>query len=474
MRHAAEHVTEDLYPDSLEINGQRFAVKYRFEPGHALDGVTLVVPLALLNQLDERRGEWLVPGLLRDKITNLMKALPKGLRKHFVPVPQAVTAAMDALGTQEADLMEALSRALHRKLGVEVPAEAWTVEGLPPFLRMNYSVLGDDGKEVAGGRDLPELRKELGVAARRIFSENAATGLERSGLTSWDMDELPEQVQFIRSGQTVVGYPALVDEGKSVGVSIIDTETEAAAAMRKGLVRLFQFAVPDQVKFLARNLPGFNAMSLRYAVAADDGVKQDKGKLAERLRDELVAAICDRAFFIEADPVRDRAQFQARAARAKTRLMDVANEMCKVVTETLTVLQSAKAKLADPRLAAWPRALTEARSHLRELLPPGFIGSTPFEQLRQFPRYLRAVEGRLDKLPGNPERDADWVQQIARFKAAWVQRMESDHTRGLRDPRVEAFRWMLEELRVSLWAQQLKTPYPVSFKRLEKFWSELR
>jgi ATP-dependent helicase HrpA len=161
-------------------------------------------------------------------------------------------------------------------------------------------------------------------------------------------------------------------------------------------------------------------------------------------------------------------------ARAKTRVMDVANEMCRVVTETFAAYQSARAKLTEPRYAQWPRALTDIRHHLKELLPSGFIVSTAFEHLRNFPRYLRAVEGRLDKLPANPERDAEWMLQIARFKAAWVERVDADRARGVYDERVEAFRWMLEELRVSLWAQQLKTPYPVSFKRLERIWAELR
>ena len=474
MRHAAEHITADLYPDHIEINGQRFELNYRFEPSHVLDGVTMRVPLALLNQIDEKRCEWLVPGLLRDKITHLIKALPKGLRKHFVPVPQSVTAAMEALGAPESDLFVALSQALHRKIGVAVPVEAWSSAELPPFLRMNFSVLDTEGKEQASGRDLAELRKLLGVAARRVFSENISSGLERKGLTKWDIDELPEQVQFVRAGHTIVGYPALVDEGDSVAVAVIDTEIEARNAMRKGLVRLFQLAAPDQIKLLARSLPGFSALALHYLVWAEDVGKQDKIKLSERLRDELVSGICQRAFFIEAEPVRDKVEFQQRVARARARLTDVANELCREVAEILVVYQLVKAALVEPRNAQWPRALTDIRHHLRDLLPPAFISLTPFEHLRHFSRYLRAVEGRLSKLASNPERDADWMQQIARLQAAWSERTETDRARGIDDPRVAAFHWMLEELRVSLWAQQLKTPYPVSFKRLERYWSELR
>ncbi len=264
MRHSAEQVTEDLFPDALVVGMQTFDLAYRFEPGHALDGVTMIVPLHLLNQLDERRCEWLVPGLLRDKITYLIKGLPKGLRKHFVPVPQVVTDCMEILDPDSGPLTEALSQALFKKTGVEVPAEAWDLADLPPHLLMNFSVVDEHGKEIGCGRDLPQLRSQLGVKARRTFSAAASAGFERKGLTSWDFDELPEQVEVDRGGRKLVGYPAIADEGKSVALTLLDTEAEAEAATRKGLRRLFQLALPEQMKFLARNLPGFTELQLRY------------------------------------------------------------------------------------------------------------------------------------------------------------------------------------------------------------------
>jgi ATP-dependent helicase HrpA len=477
MRHAAEHVTEELFPDSLVVGMQTFPVSYRFEPGHVLDGVTMTVPLHLLNQVDEHRCEWLVPGLLRDKVTHLIKQLPKGMRKHFVPVPQTVTACMEILDPEEGSLTDALSHALFRKIGVEVPAQAWTGVELPAHLLMNFRVVDDKGVEIAGGRDLPALRNQLGVKARRTFSETASTAFERKGSTTWDFGSLPEQIEVSRSAGKLIGYPAIVDEGKSVGLTLLDTEAEAEAASRRGLRRLFRLVLAEQMKFLARSLPGFNEMLLRYALLEDGGrekaARADKAQLAERLREELVTAVCDRAFFVESEPVRDQKAFDARVSKAKTRLMDVAQEVCRIVGEILAEHQALRTKMSSAQYAAWPRTLGDIRSQLKELMGPGFIASVPFERLKHYPRYLRAIAVRLDKLASNPERDANWQQQLARYWQAYQARLAADRARGIRDPRLEDLRWMLEELRVSLWAQQLKTPYPVSFKRVEKFCAEL-
>ena len=473
MRHAAEQITEDLFPDSLAVGMQTFDLSYRFDPGHALDGVTLSVPLHLLNQLDERRCEWLVPGLLRDKLTYLVKGLPKGVRKHFVPVPQVVTACLEILEPDNVALTEALSQALFKKTGIEIAPDAWDVADLPPHLLMNFRVIDEQENELAAGRDLAALRNQLGIKARRTFSETASVAFERKGALGWEFDELPEQVEVDRGRGKLVGYPAIVDEGNSVGLSLLDTEAEAHAATRRGLRRLFQLALPEHMKSLARSLPGFNDLQLRYALLDDQGARQDKVRVADRLREELITAICDRAFFVEQEPVRNRKQFETRVAKGKTRLMDVAQEICRIAGEILVEHQAVRAKMALPAYAAWPRAVADMRAQLRELLPPGFLAAVPFERLKHYPRYLKAVAMRLDKLASNPERDANWQQQLARYWQNYQTRLVADRARGLRDPELEELRWMLEELRVSLWAQQLKTPYPVSFKRVEKYWSEL-
>ena len=473
MRHAAEQITEDLFPDALTLGMQTFDLSYRFDPGHVLDGVTMTVPLHLLNQVDERRCEWLVPGLLRDKLTYLLKGLPKGLRKHFVPVPQVVTACMEILEPDSTPLTDALSQTLFKKTGVEVPVEAWDVADLPPHLLMNFRVVDEQEQEVGSGRDLPALRNQLGVKARRTFSETASSAFERKGSISWDFDELPEQVEVDRGRGKLVGYPAIVDEGKSVGLTLMDTDAEADAATRRGLRRLFQLALPEHMKSLARSLPAFTEMQLRYSLLDDQSGKQDKSAVADRLREELVTAICDRAFFVEQEAVRNRKQFETRVAKGKMRLMDVAQEICRISGEILVEHQALRTKLSQPQYAAWPRALADIRGQLKELLAPGFLAIVAFERLKHYPRYIRAIAMRLDKIASNPERDANWQQQLARYWLGYQTKLVTDRARGVRDPKLEEMRWMLEELRVSLWAQQLKTPYPVSFKRVEKYWSEL-
>jgi ATP-dependent helicase HrpA len=339
---------------------------------------------------------------------------------------------------------------------------------------MIFRVIDEKGEELAMGRDLVELRAQLGVKARRSFTESAGSHFERKGLAAWDFGELPEIMEVERAGQKIVGFPALADEGDSVSLVLVDTEREAELATRRGLRRLFRLAAPEQVKYLARNLPGLSEMALRYVLLLEgQGVRGDKASVTERLREELVAAACDRAFFVDSEPVRERKAFDARVVKAKTRLAEVANELCRLTAEILTAHQALRTRLSEPRYAAWPRAIGDIRAQLKSMLSEGFIVSVPFEHLKHYPRYLEAVGVRLDKLASNPERDADWQQRLARFSQMLSTRLEQDRLRGVRDPKVEEFRWMLEELRVSLWAQQLKTPHPVSIKRLEKYWAEL-
>ena len=474
MRHAAEEITEQRFPPALEVGGGAYALAYKFEPGHPLDGVTMTVPLHLLNQLDERRCEWLVPGLLRDKIGHLIRGLPKNLRNSFVPVPQYVTAVLEAFEPDERSLLPALSEALERQTGVEVPLDAWDLDDLPAHLRMNFRVVDDQGSELAMARDLPALRTQLGVKARRQFSESAREKLERSRITTWDFGELPEQVEFNRNGQTLVGHPALVDEGDSVSLVVLDTEHDAQAATRKGLRRLFQLAAPEQIKHMARSLPGFQDMTLRYSLLLElEGGKQEKGAISDRLRQELSDAICDRAFFVEDAEIRSAADFHERVGKAKTRLMDVASEVCRVMGEILIEYQALRPRINQQGVPVWQRVMTDIRNQLKELLWPGFLPSTPLSRLKHFPRYLKAIQVRLDKFGIDPAKDAQWQQQIANWWQAYQGRIAADRKRGAHNAKLDEVRWMLEELRVSLWAQQLKTPYPISFKRLDRYWSEL-
>jgi ATP-dependent helicase HrpA len=266
-----------------------------------------------------------------------------------------------------------------------------------------------------------------------------------------------------------------VDEGKSVSLVLLDTEQEAEAATHRGLRRLFQLAAVEQVRHLGRNLRGLQDMALKYTLLAEiDGTRpHDKASAIEKLQDELVVAICDRAFFVEDARIRDKAAFDARVVKARTRLMEVANEVCSLANEILAEYYALRPRIRQPGAQAWQRLMNDIKAQLKALLASGFVVGVPYARLKHYPRYLKAIGARLDKFPSNPARDAQWQEVLAGWWRQWNQRLEVDRARGVRNPKLEEFRWMLEELRVSLWAQQLKTPYPVSFKRVEKAWEEI-
>ena len=436
---------------------------YRFEPGHVLDGVTLTVPLHLLNQLDPRRLDWLVPGMLREKVNALLRALPKHTRKLLVPVPETVTACLVELDKRPADtgpqmLTDALVWALTRAKGIDVAPDEWVRSDLPLHLSMNICVVDDEDAEIASGRDLQALRDELGVQAQKRFApENA---WEREGLTAWEGFELPESVTFDREGQKLTGYPALVDADESVTLTLMDTPEKASAATRLGVNRLVRLELKEQMKFLERSLPGFSQLALLYANLGS----------AEQLRNDMIAAVVDRAVWAEEAPVRDHHAFEARVKQVKSRLLVVVQEYARLAAELLSEGQTVRKTLDGPLAAKWLEACADMRRQLAHLVFPGFILHVPYTRLQQYPRYLKAMTRRLEKIANAPERDSKWTAEIARLSKQYEDRLSKHRKAGVSDPHLDEFRWQLEELRVSLFAQELKTPAPVSVKRLEKLW----
>ncbi|MBI2313409.1 MAG: ATP-dependent RNA helicase HrpA [Betaproteobacteria bacterium] len=465
MRHGAGGVTEAQFPETMEVAGATLELSYRFEPGHPLDGVTVTVPLALLNQLEATPFDWLVPGLLREKVNALIRSLPKQLRRAFVPLPECVTDCLmelDRMGAaRERLLTEALSLALKRLRQVEVPPEAWDTAGLPAHLHMNYRVTDDEGKELAAGRDLQKLKDELGGAAEKSFAPQA--DWDRSGITRWDFGALPQSVEFERGGRRLTGYPALVDDGAGVRLTLLDTADKAQEATQRGIVRLYRLEMKEQMKFIERNLPGFQQMALAYAPLGN----------ADELREELLAATVDRAVWAEGGEIRDANAYQARGRQAKVRLPVVAQELARVVGEILTLAQAVKKSLDGPAGRAFRHAESDMRRQLENLVFRGFITRVPYVRLQHTPRYLKAMQRRLEKLPGAVERDQRHTAEINALWKQYEQRLDRHRKAGRRDPRLEEFRWQLEELRVSLFAQELKTPYPVSVKRLQKLWQSM-
>lgn len=470
MRHAAAEITEAQFPETLHVDDVDLKLRYRFDPGHPLDGVTATVPLHLLNKLEAAPFDRLVPGMIREKVSFAFKALPKSIRRHLVPLPEQVTAFLTECGrgaTREEGgedretFATALARHVQRVVGAPVATEVVEAIAYPQHLRMNFRVVDDAGRELASGRDLAELKTQLGQAAQLTFSA-ADTGIERENIRVWDFGDLPREISFTRNGRKLTGYPALVDEGGSVAIRLFDVRQAADAAMRAGARRLVRLALKEQMRQFEKNLRGFDqaALQLRGVASVDD------------LKEDLIAAIADRAFIGEDAMPRTLHEFEAQRARARTRLPAVTEAACRLLAAIAAEYQHVMLRLASSGgMLARPAA--DIRAQLARLVHKGFFSATPWERLSHLPRYLKAMQVRFDKYPNDPGRDAKHAASIAEWWKRYEERLDRQRKTGAVDPRLEEFRWHIEELRVSLHAQELKTPYPVSAKRLQKLWTAM-
>ncbi|MGQ5524005.1 ATP-dependent RNA helicase HrpA [Chitinimonas sp. PSY-7] len=496
MRHAGEAITEQQFPPQLTLDGIDLPLAYRFEPGHLLDGVTVQLPLHLLNKVNGYAFDWLVPGLIREKITLLVKSLPKNVRRLCVPVPDFVTRMLVELdkADRKSALMPQLAHAVSRGVGQPVSMDEFDTSDLPPHLRMNIRVVDDAGQELASGRDLVALRAKLGEAAQITFREVAASpassahtstnkgaavsgkphrqsdnvaptkskasgpSIEKEGITSWDFGDLPAKLTFERHGAMLTGFPALVPHESTCAIRLFDVESIAKAEHRKGVVRLMQFELKEQVKQLPKCFPNFTQTALLLRGVTD----------SDSLMDDLVTTVCDRAFIGEDPLPRSKKDFDNQRQRAKTRLPAVRDAAYRVLQEVATEHQQLQNLLSKP-----VRIQSELRQQLGKLVYKGFLSTTPWEQLTHLSRYLKAIKVRLEKFNANQIRDAQRGEEVAALWARWEAEQDKWRKQG-RDPApLLPFRWMLEELRVGLFAQELRTPYPVSVKRLAKMLEDL-
>ena len=470
MLHGAEGVTAELYPDAVTVEGVKLALQYRYDPGNAADGITAVVPLAALNQLPAEPFEWLVPGYLAEKIVALIRSMPKPLRVQFIPAPEVAQAAAGALEFGRGSLLDALAQVLGKRAGMQLNRTAFDVETLPDHLRMNFRVTDAAGKAFAAGRDLEEIRQKLGVKARETFSSMPPTEYHCDRITRWDFGNLPEHLELRRMGMTLLGYPALVDKGSSVSTRVLDAPATARAAMRGGLRRLFMIQVGEELKYLSRKLPGIEQMALHYATLGT----------YDELKHDLLMAAADLALFGEEDDtaanrVRTRDAFAARAQEGWKRLTQSANEIAAAVTETLVLRHQVLQRLSEDFPPLLLPAGRDMREQLARLFPPRFLINTPTVWLRHIPRYLKGMQVRLQRLfNAGLARDAAASAELSPLWRAYIEREQAHRARGLNDPALQQFRWMLEELRVSLFAQELKTSVPVSVKRLEALWEQVQ
>ena len=468
MRHGAHDITEVQFPENLTLpDGNELPLVYRFDPSHVLDGVTVRVPLPLLNRLDARQLDHLVPGLIRDKVTWYFKALPKQIRRMLVPLPQAVTEFLErhANSGNSLSLENSLEQFILRKTTLTVPPETWRAADIPMHLRMNIQVVDDAGEELAMSRDLSALQMQLGNAAQQDFMkrdrEHKKIAIERDHISRWDFADLPTIIVFERNGQQLQGYPALVDQTEDVAIRVFDTTEAADSAMRLGVRRLLCLALKEQLKQLEKSLPGLKQAAMQLTTRINPG----------DLKQDMLNAIIDRALLADDPLPRSESEFAAQCQRARNRLPEVASVLARLLQLIGAEYQILMGKLSTIRIDIIKNDLND---QLNNLVYPGFLSHTPWQRLSHVPRYLKGMLLRIEKFPANPERDLRNSMEIAALWQQYCQRLEKHQKTAVVDKNLHEFRWQVEELRISLFAQELKTPYPVSVKRLQKLWESVR
>ncbi len=521
MRHEAAGITTQSFPKTMRLGGVDCLTTYLHEPGDAKDGMTVTVPLFVLNQVNDERCEWLVPGMLKDKIQALLKSLHQRPRSRLVPLPESAARMAAELNVPEAygatGLVDALLKKVRDATQVDVQRADFKLDMLSPHLFMNFRVVDEHGRQLGTGRNLGALKAELGAKARGAFQ--ALAGLKLSGLnvaqtapvtanpqniglnqsiagvsitkgatknianskliespvspagqryTAWTFGELPELMEINKGGQTLIGFPALIDLQDAVSIEVFDEPDVAAAKHQAGLRRLFALHIKDALKYLEKNIPDLTKMAAAYMLVGRSADNTGGGTL-EELREQIIAKALDRAFLLDPLPT-NAAEFTKRLEEGRGRLTLISSEIARLVATILQEYATAARKLKDTKNA--PEATADAAAQLARLMPKRFIALTPFTQLHHFARYLKAITARLDKYRADPARDAAKIAELRPSEQAYW-RLVAER-KGAVDDRMMEFRWLLEELRVSFFAQELRTPQPVSVKRLDKLWVQIK
>ncbi|MDP3753742.1 MAG: ATP-dependent RNA helicase HrpA [Polaromonas sp.] len=509
MRHEAAGITTQSFPKTLRLGGVDCLVTYLHEPGDAKDGLTVDLPLFALNQVNEERCEWLVPGMLKDKIQALIKTLHQRPRSRLVPLPDtAARMAADLLQPEKfgaGSLTDAVLKLVRDATSLDIKRNDMKLDMLPPHLFMNFRVVDEHGRQLGTGRNLGALKGELGSQARGAFQ--ALAGLKtrpapeaaqdsasnrppaQAGraqaapenianqkvlpartperYTSWSFGELPELMEISKGKQTLIGFPALIDLGDAVTIEVFDEPDVAAAKHRAGLRRLFSLQIKDALKYLEKNLPDLQKMATAYMLVGRAADNSGGGTL-EELREQIIEVALDRAFLLEPLPT-DEAGFKKRIDDGRGRLTLIASEVARLAAAILIEFAAAQRKIKDSKNAA--EAALDAAQQLQRLVPKRFLTLTPYTQLQHFPRYLKAITLRLEKWRADPARDAARLAEL-RPQEQRYWRLVAER-KGALDARLQELRWLIEELRVSFFAQELRTPQPVSIKRLDKAWAQI-
>ncbi len=534
MRHEAAGITTQAFPKVVKIGGVDCSASYLHQPGDPKDGITVSLPLFVLNQVSEERCEWLVPGMLKDKIQALLKSLPQKPRARLVPLPDSAEKLAATLSAPErwaqGSLTDALLKEVRQITSLDVKRGDFKLDMLQPHQFMNLRVVDEHGRQLGQSRNLPALKAELGAKARGAFqalaklkvadlgageaagntanaapavasaaqpagpagaagsratgsqpgpgaggarAAGAATPPKAAGQagaadqpatdaaqrhTAWTFGDWPEIMEIRKGGQTLIGFPALIDAGDAVTIEVFDEPEVAARKHRAGLRRLFALQIRDALKYLEKNIPELQKMAVAYMALGTQ----------EELREQIINVAIERAFLLDPLPA-NAADFKRRLDEGRGRLTLIANEVARLGGTVLLEYAAAVRKLKDCKYA--PEAVADASQQLQRLVPKRFLSEAPWAQLQHLPRYLKAIVLRLDKYRADPARDASRMAEVrAQEQRYW--RLVAER-KGVQDERMNELRWLLEELRVSFFAQELRTPQPVSIKRLDKVWAQL-
>ena len=507
MRHEAAGITTQSFPKTIRLGGVDCVCAYLHEPGDAKDGLTVTVPLFVLNQVNEERCEWLVPGMLKDKIQALIKTLHQRPRSRLVPLPDTASKMAEALTVPDVfgqgSLLDAVLKLVRQATSLDVVRADIKMDMLSPHFFMNFRVVDEHGRQLGTGRNLGALKAELGAKARGAFQalaglkmakdaaalpvfkenkplarvhstkeaiKNIVTPVAPAGQrhTAWTFGELPELLEIQKGGQTLIGYPALIDAGDAVMIEVFDEPDVAAAKHRAGLRRLFSLQIKDALKYLEKNIPDLQKMAVTF-MQVGKGADGSGGGTIEELREQILAVALDRAFLLDPLPTNEL-DFKRRVDEGRGRLTLIANEVARLAAAILAEYATAARKIKDTKNAQETTA--DAAQQLARLMPKRFLILSPWGPLQHFARYQKAITARLDKYRADPARDCARLAELRPLEQRYW-RLVAER-KGVLDERLQEFRWLLEELRVSFFAQELRTPQPVSVKRLEKAWGQLQ
>ncbi|WP_259461955.1 DUF3418 domain-containing protein, partial [Enterobacter sp. R1(2018)] len=456
IKEGAEQVSKLDYPNFWHQGNLKLRLTYQFEPGADADGVTVHIPLPLLNQVDEAGFEWQIPGVRRELVIALIKSLPKPVRRNFVPAPNYAEAFLGRATPFELPLLDSLEREFRRMAGVTIDREDWHWEQVPDHLKMTFRVVDEHNKKLKEGKDLSELKGGLKDKVQQTLSAVADDGIEQSGLHIWSFGALPESYEQKRGNYRMKAFPALVDEKESVAIRLFDNPLEQQQAMWRGLRRLLLLNIPSPIKYLHEKLPNKAKLGLYF---------NPYGKVLD-LIDDCISCGVDKLIAQAGGPVWTEEGFAALHEKVRAELNDTVVDIAKQVEQILTAVFNINKRLKGRVDMTMALGMSDVKAQMSGLVYRGFVTGNGYKRLGDTLRYLQAIEKRLEKMAIDPHRDRVQMLKVEQVQQAWQQWLNKLPPKRREDEDVQEIRWMIEELRVSFFAQQLGTPYPISDKRI--------